>query len=74
MSRNDVRAVLHAGLSLEQRLREVADLRGDASKAKEVLGWEPRTTFEDLVRIMVDADVKLLEDELSGRLVRPDRD
>jgi GDPmannose 4,6-dehydratase len=56
------------------RPTEVDDLRGDASKAKSVLGWEPRTTFEQLVDIMVDADVQLLDDELSGRLVRQDRD
>ncbi len=33
------------------------ELLGDASKAKRVLGWEPQTTFEDLVRIMVEADL-----------------
>jgi GDPmannose 4,6-dehydratase len=38
------------------------------------LGWEPRTSFVDLARLMVEADVKLLEDELAGRLVRLDRD
>ena len=31
-----------------------------ASKAREELGWEPRTTFEELVRLMVDADLELL--------------
>ena len=56
------------------RPAEVDVLRGDASKAREALGWESRTSFEDLVRLMVDADVQLLEDELSGRLVRQDRD
>ena len=54
------------------RPAEVDELRGDASKAREVLGWEPTTTFEELVRIMVDADVKALEDGLAGRLVRVD--
>jgi GDPmannose 4,6-dehydratase len=39
---------------------------GDASKARKILGWEPRTTFEDLVRLMVDADVALLEGKLKG--------
>ncbi|MDQ4149622.1 MAG: GDP-mannose 4,6-dehydratase [Actinomycetota bacterium] len=72
-------AFAHAGLEWERyveidpryyRPSEVNDLCGDASKAKQVLGWEPRTTFEELVRLMVDADVKLLDDELSGRLVR----
>lgn len=73
----------HAGLDWERhthvdprynRPSEVDYLLGDASKAKEVLGWEPETSFEDLVRLMVDADVKLLDDELAGRLVRLDRD
>jgi GDPmannose 4,6-dehydratase len=56
------------------RPTEIDHLQGDPSKAKRVLGWEPRITFQDLVRIMVDADVQLLDDELSGRLVRQDRD
>ena len=38
---------------------------GDATKAREVLGWRPRVGFEDLVRIMVDADIAGPE----GRLV-----
>ncbi|MGH2806878.1 MAG: GDP-mannose 4,6-dehydratase [Actinomycetota bacterium] len=56
------------------RPAEVYELRGDASKAKRVIGWEPKVTFDELVRVMVDADVQLLDDELSGRLVRQDRD
>ncbi len=39
------------------RPTEVDLLLGDASKAKEVLGWEAKTTFEELVNLMVDADV-----------------
>jgi GDPmannose 4,6-dehydratase len=38
------------------RPTEVDLLIGNAAKAKEVLGWEPRTTFKDLVRIMAKAD------------------
>jgi len=38
------------------RPAEVDILVGDYSKAKEKLGWEPRTKFEDLVRIMMEAD------------------
>ena len=73
----------HAGLDWERyvevdpnyfRPAEVDDLQGDPSKAKEILGWEPKVTFEELARIMVDADIQQLEDELSGRLVRQDRD
>ena len=56
------------------RPSEVDHLLGDASRAKEAFGWEPRVRFPELVRIMVDADVQLLEDELAGRLVRQDRD
>ena len=56
------------------RPAEVPDLRGDASKAKRVLGWQPEIGFEELVHLMVDADVQLLDDELAGRLVRQDRE
>jgi GDPmannose 4,6-dehydratase len=42
------------------RPAEVARLVGDASKAREKLGWRPRTTFEELVPMMVDADLELL--------------
>ncbi len=40
------------------RPAEVYNLRGDATKAKRVLGWEPRTRFKELVRIMVEADME----------------
>ena len=56
------------------RPAEVDHLRGDPSKAARALGWRPRTTFPELVELMVDADVALLDDELSGRLARQDRD
>ena len=56
------------------RPAEVEYLQGDPSKAKATIGWEPKVKFEELVQIMVDADVQLLEDEMSGRLVRQDRD
>jgi GDPmannose 4,6-dehydratase len=42
------------------RPAEVEDLVGDFTKAKERLGWTPRTTFEELVRLMTDADIELL--------------
>ena len=41
------------------RPAEVPDLCGDYSKTKELLGWEPKVKFKELVRIMVDADCKL---------------
>ncbi len=45
------------------RPSEVDQLLGDASKAKRELGWEPRVRFKELVKIMVDADLKLAERE-----------
>ena len=76
-------AFAHVGLDWERYVKvdpryyrpaEVDFLRGNAAKAKRILGWEPRTSFPQLVELMVDADVKLLEDALSGRLLRSDRD
>ena len=43
------------------RPAEVDLLVGDAAKAKRVLGWEPRTSFEELIAMMVDADLELLQ-------------
>ncbi|PJA39129.1 GDP-mannose 4,6-dehydratase, partial [candidate division WWE3 bacterium CG_4_9_14_3_um_filter_39_7] len=42
------------------RPAEVELLRADASKAKEVLGWEPTVTFSRLVEIMVENDIEEL--------------
>jgi len=42
------------------RPAEVAVLRGDYSKAERVLGWKPKTSFESLVKKMVDSDIKKL--------------
>jgi len=44
-----------------KRPAEVDHLIGDSSKAKRLLGWEPRTSFEQLIRLMVDADLELLQ-------------
>ena len=38
-------------------------LLGDPSKAKARLGWTPRTSFRDLVRLMMDADLELARRE-----------
>jgi GDPmannose 4,6-dehydratase len=43
------------------RPAEVDLLVGDASKARERLGWEPTVGFEELIRLMVDADLKALQ-------------
>lgn len=40
------------------RPREVPYLRGDSTKIRETLGWSPETSFEELVRIMVDHDIQ----------------
>jgi GDPmannose 4,6-dehydratase len=42
------------------RPAEVEHLVGDASKAREKLGWEPHTSFEEMIRLMLDADLELL--------------
>jgi GDPmannose 4,6-dehydratase len=49
------------------RPAEIHELRGDASKARRVLGWEPSTSFERIVEIMVDADMRALR---SGNIAR----
>ena len=37
-------------------------LQGDASKARKKLGWEPKVRFKELVSMMVDSDIKDLEE------------
>lgn len=54
------------------RPSEVDLLIGDATKARQKLGWEPRTKFIDLVRLMVDADVQKLKDHREGRIKMKD--
>ena len=64
-----IEAFAHAGLDWEQHVKydaryerpaEVDLLIGDPAKAKAKLGWEPKTKFKDLVRIMVDSDLAAL--------------
>ena len=45
------------------RPTEVDVLQGDSSKAKRVLGWEPRVNFKELMRMMVDVDMKIAEEK-----------
>jgi GDPmannose 4,6-dehydratase len=52
------------------RPAEVDSLLGDASKARERLGWAPTIGFEELVRLMVDEDLRSLEDQLAGKVTR----
>jgi GDPmannose 4,6-dehydratase len=62
-------AFAHVGLAWQDHVRhdpslerpaEVDHLRADASRAAAVLGWRPTTSFEELVRMMVDADLHRL--------------
>ena len=66
----------HLDLDLEEvvetdqslfRPAEVDTLCGDASKAREKLGWEPKVSFEELVRMMVDRDLKIAERDAASR-------
>ena len=68
-------AFTHAGLDWSKHVEidsryyrpaEVDLLIGDCSKAKRVLGWEPKTKFVDLVKLMVDADIELLRRHRQG--------
>jgi GDPmannose 4,6-dehydratase len=72
-------AFRHVGLPWQQYVRidpryfrpsEVDLLLGDASKAREELGWEPKTSFDELVKLMVDADWETAKREriLSDRM------
>jgi GDPmannose 4,6-dehydratase len=45
------------------RPTEVDLLMGDASKAKKLLGWEPKVDFKGLVKLMCDEDLKIAEKE-----------
>jgi GDPmannose 4,6-dehydratase len=49
------------------RPAEVDLLIGDASKAKKHLGWESKTKFQDLVKLMVDEDIRRLKEHREGR-------
>ena len=55
------------------RPAEVNYLLGDAAKAEAVLEWRATTHWDELARIMVEADVQLVQDQLAGRQVRVDR-
>ena len=66
----------HAGLDWRKfveidekyfRPAEVDLLIGDYSKAKKKLGWEPKTRFEELAKLMVDEDIRRLKEHREGR-------
>ena len=49
------------------RPTEVDSLQGDSSRARKILGWKPRTSFDDLVRMMVAHDLELARQEKTLR-------
>ncbi len=72
-------AFQHGGLDWKKHIEidpryfrptEVNLLQGDAGKAERCFGWRPKVKFHELVKLMVDADIKLLEDQLEGHSVR----
>jgi GDPmannose 4,6-dehydratase len=67
----------HAGLDWKKHVEidpryyrpaEVDLLIGDASKARQKLGWSPKTKFEELAKLMVDADIELLRRHQKGEI------
>ena len=44
------------------RPAEIYDLRGDYSKAKKAFGWEPKTSFKELIRIMIDSEINRINE------------
>jgi GDPmannose 4,6-dehydratase len=66
----------HVGLDWKQHIAndprlyrptEIYELKGDATKARKKLGWEPSVSFEQLVRMMVDAEMKSLTQQSRTR-------
>ena len=65
-------AFAHVGLNYEDYVKinpkflrpaEVNSLLADPSKAKEKMGWQPKTTFKELVEIMTDSEMTRLREE-----------
>ena len=56
----DWREHVRSDPSLRRGSAELHDLVGDASRARSVLGWEPTVGFEDLVGLLVDAEIRTL--------------
>jgi GDPmannose 4,6-dehydratase len=76
-------AFRHVGLNWEDHVEvdpkrfrpaDVNTLRGDASRARRQLGWEPKVTFRQLIEMMVEADLRRVEEEVARTGWRPDRD
>jgi GDPmannose 4,6-dehydratase len=70
----------HLGLDWKEHVKtdprylrpsEVDLLLGDATRARERLGWAPRTTFQELVKLMTDHDLELAhEEQRTGKTLR----
>jgi GDPmannose 4,6-dehydratase len=65
----------HAGLDWEKYIKidprfvrpaEVDMLIGDPTKAREKLGWEPLVSFEEMIHMMVDSDLKIVQEEIDA--------
>jgi GDPmannose 4,6-dehydratase len=60
----DWREFVHIDESLQRGKAELHDLVGDASKARDLLGWEPTVDFDGLVTLLVDAELERLRKEV----------
>ena len=70
------KAFAHVGLNWQDHLEidpalirpaDVNTLCGDASRARQILGWEPKVSFDELVTMMVDADLARVRKEMANR-------
>jgi GDPmannose 4,6-dehydratase len=61
----DSREYVHIDESLQRGTAELHNLVGDPAKAKRELGWEPTVSFEELVQLMVDAELERLRGEVA---------
>lgn len=59
----DWREYVHIDESLQRGKAELHNLVGDPTKARETLGWQPTVSFEQLVALLVDAELERLESE-----------
>jgi GDP-D-mannose dehydratase len=69
VTRKITRAIgrIKAGMPQNFRPTEADHLEGDATKIRTILGWRPTVAFRELVRMMVNADTCLAEEEIAGR-------
>jgi GDPmannose 4,6-dehydratase len=70
------KAFAHVGLNWQEHLEidpalirpaDVSTLCGDASRARQKLGWQPKVSFDELVTMMVDADLARVRKEMANR-------